>query len=311
MITILVILLGVLIFRFGMNRFGMLESKNQEGAEYKQVIQIMSDMENQVAYERYLEDASVQSQDNRGQLPNRTTEQIGVETNDKLPEYSKLYPDLYVEKITPEVTNVDQKVAYLSFDDGPSRNTLKILEILKQKGAVATFFIIGSTMTPEGEQALKQMLEDGCAIGIHTYSHKKEKIYSSVDQYLNDFYKVYTQIYEITGEHVNIFRFPWGSYNRYSKAIKDDLISEMGRRGFTYYDWNVSAEDSVGTPTPSSIMKNILKDVTKYNDPVILMHDSSVNDLTVEMLPSIIDKLIELGYTFDTLNHREPCQFCY
>ena len=320
-ITILVIILGMLIFRLGIKKFGTFTSPEVVEAENRDVIQLMSEMENQQAYEKNLAELSIINETTSCDqeyldiedkaVTNSTTDKIGVDTNDKLPEYSKLYPDLYVEKVSPEITSHTEKIAYLTFDDGPSDNTLKILEILKEKNAVATFFVLGSTMTKDGEEALKEMVENGCTVGVHTYSHKKDKIYSSVENFLDDFYKVYTQIYEITGEKVNIFRFPWGSYNSYSKAIKKDLVSEMERREFTYYDWNVSAEDSVGKPTESSIMKNIMKDITRYKEPVILMHDSSSNDLTVKMLPQIIDKLIELGYSFDTLDHREPCQFCY
>lgn len=321
LIVILVMILGVLIFQLGIKKFGTFTSTNVVEAENMDVIQLMSEMENKQAYEKYLANLSRTNETTScnedylnledKEVTNSTTEKIGVDANDKLPEYSKMYPDLYVDKVSPEMASHTEKIAYLTFDDGPSDNTLKILEILKEKNAVATFFILGSTMTKDGEEALNEMVENGCTIGIHTYSHKKDKIYSSVENFLDDFYKVYSQIYEITGERVNIFRFPWGSYNSYSKAIKKDLVSEMERRGFTYYDWNVSAEDSVGAPTESSIMKNIMKDLTKYKEPVILMHDSSSNDLTVKMLPKIINKLIEMGYSFDTLDHREPCQFCY
>ena len=350
-ITILVIILGMLIFRLGLNKFGTFTSSAVTKSENMEVIRSMSELENQQAYEKYLvklaelnettscneaylklqeeetqmvinqveaelseqtsNDAMNENNDEIDVNASGTTEKIGIDPNEKLPEYSKMYPDLYVDKVCPNEIDHSEKVAYLTFDDGPSENTLKILKILEEKNAVATFFVLGSTMTKDGEEALIEMTEIGCKIGIHTYSHKKSKIYSSVENFLEDFYTVYTQIYEITGEKVNIFRFPWGSYNSYSKAIKKDLVKEMERRGFTYYDWNVSAEDSVGKPTENSIMRNIMKDVIKYKQPVILMHDSSVNDLTVKMLPKIIDKLIELGYTFDTLDHRKPCQFCY
>lgn len=326
-ITVLVIILGLLIFRLGAKRLNSNDGKEEVQEENVEVLRMMSEMENEYAYECYLRELAVNnestscslgyleetedSETSAGVFENASTDRIGVETNDKLPEYSKLYPDLYVDKICPECAGEGEKIAFLTFDDGPSENTLKVLDVLEEKGAVATFFVLGSTMTEDGETALQRMTQMGCKIGIHTYSHKKNVIYSSIEGFLDDFYKVYTQIYELTGEKVNIYRFPWGSYNSYSKSIKKDLVAEMDRRGFTYYDWNVSAEDSVGAPTESSIMKNILKDVTKYNQPVILMHDSSINDLTAQMLPTVIDKLIELGYSFGTLDEREPCQFCY
>jgi peptidoglycan/xylan/chitin deacetylase (PgdA/CDA1 family) len=153
------------------------------------------------------------------------------------------------------------------------------------------------------------MVKEGHAIGIHTYSHNYKNIYSSVEAFLEDFYQDYLLIYETTGVKVNIFRFPWGSYNTYNKGIRDELIAEMERRGFTYYDWNVSAEDSVGTPSEYRIKRNVLKDLDSYHNPIILMHDSSVNKLTAKTLPDILASIQEKGYAFDTLNHREPYQF--
>lgn len=323
-ITILLIVLGLLIVKFGGEHLGLWSvSKTVESQkESMEVIRLMMEMENSKAYEEYLEELAQLVEGSSCspyylQLDNditgmaSSTEKINIDTDKGLPSYTKLYPELYVEKLNPEATDKTKKIAYLTFDDGPSKNTTKILEILKEKNAVATFFVLGCTITEDGEEALKEMVEMGCAIGIHTYSHERKKIYSSVESYLEDFNKVYTQVYDITGERPQIFRFPWGSYNCYSKGIKKDLVTEMERRGFTYYDWNVSAEDSVGNPTEASIMRNILKDVKKYSAPVILMHDASVNKKTVEILPKVIDKLIELGYEFGTLEHREPCQFCY
>ncbi|MBO5198529.1 MAG: polysaccharide deacetylase [Lachnospiraceae bacterium] len=207
--------------------------------------------------------------------------------------------------------NTGGKIAYLTFDDGPSCVTGEILDTLAQENIKATFFILGSTMDEEGEEMLKRMAQEGHTIGIHTYSHEYEEIYQSVESFLADFHKVYEQVVELTGVKPTLFRFPWGSYNEYCKGIKEELIKEMERRGFTYYDWNVSAEDSVGTPTEQSIIKNIKKDYTKYNQPVILMHDSMNNQLTARMLPNIIQMIRESGYGFDTLDHREPCQFSW
>ncbi len=223
--------------------------------------------------------------------------------------YMDLYPDMYVESIKPVIYLEEKKIAYLSFDDGPSHITSDILEVLDEYNAKATFFVLGCTITEEGEDCLKIMVEQGHTIGIHTYSHNYKNIYSSVEAFLDDFYQDYLLIYETTGVKVNIFRFPWGSYNSYNKNIRDELIAEMERRGFTYYDWNVSAEDSVGNPTEYRIKHNIMKDLDKYNNPVILMHDSSVNRLTARTLPDIIDSIIEKGYDFDTLDNREPYQF--
>lgn len=242
-------------------------------------------------------------------MENNAAKDNASHTSKEEVDYTKLFPDLYTELIVPKNADKDKKIAYLTFDDGPSENTYKVLDILQEEEVKATFFIVGSSITKDEENSLKRMINEGHAIGIHTYSHMCNEIYCSVERYLEDFNKVYQQIYEITGERVNIYRFPWGSNNGYSRNIKDALIEEMKRRGFTCYDWNVSGDDSIGWPTRKSIRKNIKKDLHRYNDPIILLHDSISNNLTVEMLPEIIQMIRDEGYEFDTLENREPYQF--
>lgn len=232
-----------------------------------------------------------------------------VLSDDHKKSYMELYPDMYVDSIKPVIHLEEKKMAYISFDDGPSYITSDILKTLEDNNAKATFFILGCTITTEGEACLKEMVKQGHTIGIHTYSHNYKDIYSSVEAFLDDFYRDYLLIYETTGIKVNIFRFPWGSYNTYNKRIRNDLIAEMKRRGFTYYDWNISAEDSVGYPTEYRIKNNILKELDRFNNPIILMHDSSVNKITAKTLPDLLKSMKEKGYDFDTLDHREPYQF--
>lgn len=236
-------------------------------------------------------------------------DEISQTITEDLPDYTKMYPDLYTVYQMPKQMDLGKKIAYLTFDDGPSDNTFDILDILQEKDVPATFFILGSAITDEGEACLRRMANEGHTIGIHTYSHMCNEIYCSIERYLDDFNMVYQQIYEITGQRVSIYRFPWGSNNGYSKEIKEALMDEMERRGFICYDWNVSANDSVGKPTAYSILHNIEKDLEQHNYPIILMHDSVINDLTARVLPDIIEMIREKGYEFDTLDHREPYQF--
>lgn len=233
-------------------------------------------------------------------------------TNSSLPSYTNLYPNLYAEPLViKELKEDGPKTAYLSFDDGPSHRTCEILDILAKEDIKATFFIVGETITEEGKECLKQMAQQGHTLGLHTYSHNYKKLYSSVEAFLEDYDKLYQMIYEITGIKPNIFRFPGGSTNTFAKNIKKEVILEMERRGFTFYDWNVSAEDSVGKPTAYSIMKNIRKDYSRFHYPVLLMHDSEMNSLIVSLLPQIITELKDSGYIFDTLDNRAPCQFSW
>ncbi len=219
------------------------------------------------------------------------------------------YPDLYAssEQI-PTKLPAGRKVVYLTFDDGPSVNTEKVLDILDEQNVKATFFIMGCGVGEAGRERLKRISDSGHTIGIHTFSHDYKDIYSSVNSYLEDFEKVYKLINETTGLSPNIFRFPGGSNNRYFGKQRTRIIEEMTRRGFTYYDWTVSAEDSVGKPTKASINK-YLSLAYNYSYPVILMHDSASNKLTTTVLSDFISNLKAAGYEFDTLDNRVPIHY--
>lgn len=221
---------------------------------------------------------------------------------------TELYPYLYAKgEITKQ--ELPEKVAFLTFDDGPSRNTEKILDTLKQYNACATFFVIGENLTENGTKIVKRALEEGHMLGMHTETHCYDEIYHSVDAFLADYDKLASRFVELFGECPAIYRFPGGSYSSYINPIKKDLKEEMQRRGFYGYDWNVSGEDSVGTPTAASIKKNIFDTIEGQNQPIILLHDSPCSNLTAEVLPDILERLVAEGYTFMTLQYREPYQF--
>lgn len=232
----------------------------------------------------------------------------------KNPDYVNLYPNLYASPKTQwEEIPKDQKICFLTFDDGPSKNTMKVLEILDEQQIKATFFVVGEEIegNEENIQILKEIAKRGHLIALHTYSHDYDKIYSSVDAFLADYDQVFTLVEEITGQRLYMFRFPGGSYNPYVKCLRRELIDEMVRRGFVYYDWNVSGNDSVGSPTLYSINRNINKDLTRYQLPVVLLHDGKPNKLTAQSLSGIIESIRNKGYSFGILDERFPCQFRY
>ncbi len=239
----------------------------------------------------------------------RESEDSSEAASDKIPNYTKMFPELYAEYMIPNSGDKDKKIAYLSFDDGPSENTYKVLDILQKYDATATFFLVGSAINKKSENCLLRMVNEGHTMGIHTYSHMCNEIYCSIERYLDDFNIVYEQIYDITGKRVNLYRFPWGSNNTYGRHMKSALVSEMKRRGFTYYDWNVDSSDSNGRPSTTTILRNIKRELKDQTQPIILMHDSSINDNTIKLLPYVIEMLRDRGYEFDTLDHREPYQF--
>lgn len=208
------------------------------------------------------------------------------------------------EKVQDNQKPLSEKTAYLTFDDGPSKNTYKVLEILDKYDIKVSFFVIGTNITPEYEELLKSMEEDGHVIGIHTFSHKYNYIYTSASNYIEDFNKAYQQLNGILEKPPAIYRFPGGSCNCYVGPFKSEIVRTLKSRGFTYYDWHVSGEDSVGNPSSDMIIQNVLKDVDGFGNPVILLHDSSINKNTVDALERIILGLKDKGYGFGVLENN-------
>lgn len=216
--------------------------------------------------------------------------------------YQELYPELYCTRPQKQI-NPD-KTIFLTFDDGPSDRTLEILDILREKGVKATFFVTGNCPA-KGKAIMKKIVDEGHAIGVHTYTHAFKKIYASVNAFLDDFNKIYNLIYDATGVKPTIFRFPGGSKNGFNKGNYRELIAEMTRRGFDYFDWNLSAGDAVSrTPTPTSkCISNVLNASKNCRHGVVLMHDARPKTTTVEALPAIIDGLRSQGFSFDKLSN--------
>ena len=78
----------------------------------------------------------------------------------------------------------------------------------------------------------------------------------------------------------------------------------MGRRGFTYFDWNVSSEDATKNCDEDSIYNNVVKGCSRHTNSVVLMHDSRPKKDTVAALKRIIPELLEQGYTFGKLDEN-------
>ncbi len=236
---------------------------------------------------------------------------VGAGVNADSP-YMDLYPDLYAES-PPTEFKEDSGTIYLTFDDGPSDRTLEILDILEEYDIKATFFFSGGNGEKE-QEIMRQVAEAGHGIGVHSISHDYEKIYASVESYLDDFYETYTSIYNATGIKPQIFRFPGGSINNYNRFTYMQIIAEMTRRGFVYYDWNVSGEDAVKGADWTSIYNNITSGIQNNtaDRAIVLLHDSQSKEATVLVLEDVLDMLIGDGYKFDKLDNTvNPATFTY
>lgn len=225
-------------------------------------------------------------------------------------EYQTAYPDLYVERAAFAQPDTDRPVIYLTFDDGPSANTAQVLDTLKANGIKATFFVVNSDLDGS-EDLYRRIVNEGHTIGIHTYSHRYTDIYSSVDSYLADFEKMFTKVYEITGVKPDIFRFPGGSINVYNQDMYMELIAEMLRRGFTYYDWNVASGDAGQTFTAQQIENAVVQGVGNKSRSIVLLHDSSTKQATVASLQNIIDHFKGTHEFMALDNTVQPAVFTY
>lgn len=197
-------------------------------------------------------------------------------------------------------------VIYLTFDDGPSTTTTpKILDILKEKGVKATFFVINYKEGSTSEELLKREVEEGHAIGIHGYSHDYSKVYASVDDCFNNFKSLQDKIEKTTGVKSWIIRFPGGSSNTVSKKYCAGVVTNASKKlleaGFKYYDWNVLSGDSGDVKTKEGVYNNVTKGIKPGRNNVVLMHDFNGNNKTVEALPDIIDYGLKNGYKFEII----------
>ncbi len=184
---------------------------------------------------------------------------------------------------------------YLTFDDGPSENTAKILDILKEKNIKATFFVTGQE-DEEAKALYQRIVEEGHTLGMHSFSHKYDVIYKSLDAFAEDMNHLQTYLEEVTGVTPTIMRFPGGSSNQVSNVDIKELIRYVKEQGITYYDWNVVSGDATSQVyTPDELVANVMDDVVKYHTSIVLMHDSSAKASTVEALQPMIEQLQELG----------------
>lgn len=184
---------------------------------------------------------------------------------------------------------------YLTFDDGPSENTAKILDILKERNIKATFFVIGQE-DEESKALYRRIVAEGHTLGMHSFSHKYDVIYKSLDAFKEDMEHLQSYLKEVTGVAPTIMRFPGGSSNMVSNVDIKELIRYVKEQGITYYDWNVVSGDATSQVyTPDELVENVMNDVVKYNTSVVLMHDASAKASTVDALVPMIDQLQALG----------------
>ena len=214
---------------------------------------------------------------------------------------SPVYTD-NAKKNMGNIYSTNTKIAYLTFDDGPSQAvTPLILDVLKEQNIKATFFVLGSNVN-KNPDIVKRAYMEGHYIANHGYSHNYSKIYSKAENVLSEYNKTEQAIQKAIGNgeySSHLFRFPGGYTGGKYEKVKQKAGKLLNENDVAYIDWNVLTGDAEGANTKEKIIENIEKHIKDKGNIVVLMHDASTKILTYETLNEVINYLRNQGYKFD------------
>lgn len=198
-----------------------------------------------------------------------------------------------------------KKTVYLTFDDGPSKLTPKVLNLLKKKQIPATFFVLGQQVSGSPE-VIRRIVEEGHSIGNHTYNHNYKEVYVNFSAFWSQIKQTEELVRNITGSRPQLVRAPGGTYGHFDATF----FKLLDQAGYKVFDWNVDSGDSRRKGVPASeILKSVKKQPLKEN-MVVLMHDGAGHEETLKALPQIIAYYQSKGYAFARLTPEvKPVQF--
>lgn len=236
-------------------------------------------------YQKELKEAKIREQEEKER-----------KRREKLPELTQEG----IENVN-HIYNSDTKRAFLTFDDGPSSNTQPILDVLKEKGVKATFFVLGSNVQ-KAPETVKRIYNEGHFIANHGYSHVYTDIYQSPQTVLDEYNRCNQLVREAIGEqeyNSHLFRFPGGFVGGQYAEIKNQAKDLLLQNNIVHVDWNALNGDSeTKEPTMDFELQRIADTTCNKQSVVILMHDAETKKVTVEALPNIIEYLKGQGYEF-------------
>ncbi|MGI6721235.1 MAG: polysaccharide deacetylase family protein [Anaerovoracaceae bacterium] len=192
----------------------------------------------------------------------------------------------------------DDKVIYLTFDDGPSAEyTGKLLDLLDSYHIRASFFIVGE-FGEHNKEIIKRMKREGHFVGIHSLEHKSEMLRSPA--YTNREFKRLITLFKELDLRPTYFRGAWGEVNLAT-------LFNIKKYGLTNITWNVMAEDWRASITAGEIVRRLKKRVTPGS--IVCLHDgrgrNKAPGRTIEALKVTIPYWLDNGYAFKLINERE------
>lgn len=203
----------------------------------------------------------------------------------------------------PDTVAPGNKVVYLTFDDGPSKYTSELLDVLAKYNVKATFFIVNTGYT----DLISRELNEGHSVGIHSATHQYSTIYASEEAYFADLQKVQDAIVALSGKETTLVRFPGGSSNTvscFNPGIMTRLTQALTDMGYQYFDWNVSSGDAGETTSTDQVFENVTSGMRNHNVSVVLQHD--IKGFSVAAVERIIVWGLANGYTFLPLDATSP-----
>jgi len=195
-------------------------------------------------------------------------------------------------------------IVYLTFDDGPSQYTSKLLDILKKYDVKVTFFVTGYG----SDAIIKREFDEGHTVALHSMTHDYSKIYRNEKAYFDDLNLVRNRVERITGVAPTLIRFPGGSSNTVSRHydggnhIMSILTKRVEEEGYHYFDWNVASGDAGETTSTDVVYKNVTNGMRTHDVSVILQHDTK--NFSINAVERIIKFGLENGYTFKPLDEN-------
>ena len=192
-------------------------------------------------------------------------------------------------QIVYKATISNSKVIALTFDDGPTPETLKILEVLQKHQAVATFFCLGANLR-ENPEIAKRVVQAGNAIGNHTWHHFYHNVTEKTAS--DEIDNTGVHIYRSTGAKSLLFRPPGGRLN-------NGFADYAKKKNYVVVMWSIDPKDFLQPPA-SEIARTVLSQAT--SGAIVLLHDGGGDrQQTVEAVSTIIPKLKQQGYRFVTV----------
>ena len=180
-----------------------------------------------------------------------------------------------------------EKIAYITIDDGPSKFTNKILDILDANDVKATFFMIDGNMKKYRDE-VNRIVSEGHGVGFHSVSHEVNILYKTPENTLDEFNICNNTYKNITGKESKLIRLPYGS----KPYTPEDSYKILIDNDYLVWDWNLDTED--WRATTDNIVSNVLYYGRNRQNLVILLHEK---EQSVNALEGIIKVLKSREYT--------------